>query len=53
MPLEVITSTKNMEEKEIFSPAGARDEIRDLYNNAPCGLHSLDKDGVFVRVNDT
>ena len=53
MPLEVITSTNNMEEKEIFSPAGARDEIRDLYNNAPCGLHSLDKDGVFVRVNDT
>ena len=29
------------------------DEIRDLYNNAPCGYHSLDKDGVFVRINDT
>jgi diguanylate cyclase (GGDEF)-like protein/PAS domain S-box-containing protein len=29
------------------------DEIFDLYNNAPCGYHSLDKDGVFVRVNDT
>ena len=33
--------------------ADALDEIKDLYNNAPCGLHSLDKDGVFVRVNDT
>lgn len=29
------------------------EEIRDLYNNAPCGYFSLDKDGVFVRVNDT
>jgi len=32
---------------------GSADEIRDLYNRAPCGYHSLDKDGVFVRVNDT
>lgn len=29
------------------------EEIQDLYNNAPCGYHSLDKDGVFVRINDT
>ncbi len=29
------------------------DEIEDLYNNAPCGYHSLDKDGVFIRINDT
>ena len=28
-------------------------EIQDLYNNAPCGYHSLDADGRFVRVNDT
>jgi sigma-54 dependent transcriptional regulator, acetoin dehydrogenase operon transcriptional activator AcoR len=29
------------------------EEIEDLYNNAPCGYHSLDKDGVFVRINNT
>jgi PAS domain S-box-containing protein len=29
------------------------EEISDLYNNAPCGYHSLDKDGFIVRVNDT
>lgn len=29
------------------------EEIRDLYNNAPCGYHSLDKDGVFLQINDT
>jgi PAS domain S-box-containing protein len=25
----------------------------DLYENAPCGYHSLDADGVIVRINDT
>lgn len=28
-------------------------EVEDLYNNAPCGYHSLDKNGTFVRINDT
>ena len=31
----------------------ASDEVADLYNHAPCGYHSLDRDGVFVRVNQT
>jgi PAS domain S-box-containing protein len=31
----------------------AAEEVRDLYNHAPCGYHSLDKQGVFVRINDT
>ncbi|MBI5437970.1 MAG: PAS domain S-box protein [Nitrosomonadales bacterium] len=29
------------------------DEIEDLYNHAPCGYHSLDKDGIIRRINDT
>ncbi|MBZ5600751.1 MAG: PAS domain S-box protein [Acidobacteriia bacterium] len=29
------------------------DEIRDLYDHAPCGYHSLDRDGVVVQINDT
>jgi PAS domain S-box-containing protein len=28
-------------------------ELSDLYNHAPCGYHSLDGDGLFVRINDT
>ncbi len=28
-------------------------EIKDLYNNAPCGYHSLDKEGCLVDINDT
>lgn len=29
------------------------EEIKDLYEHAPCGYHSLDKDGLIVRINDT
>ena len=29
------------------------EEIEDLYNHAPCGYHSLDAEGVVVRINDT
>jgi sigma-B regulation protein RsbU (phosphoserine phosphatase) len=29
------------------------DEIHDLYNNAPCGYHSIDQDGTIVRINHT
>jgi PAS domain S-box-containing protein len=28
-------------------------EVYDLYNNAPCGYHSLNSDGVYVQMNDT
>lgn len=28
-------------------------EVCDLYDNAPCGYHSVDKDGIFVRINTT
>ncbi len=27
--------------------------VRDLYDNAPCGYHSLDPEGRFVQVNNT
>jgi PAS domain S-box-containing protein len=28
-------------------------EVEDLYNNAPCGYHSLDPEGRYIRVNET
>lgn len=28
-------------------------ELSSLYNQAPCGYHSLDRDGMFITVNDT
>lgn len=29
------------------------EEIHDLYNNAPCGYHCLNAEGVFIQINDT
>jgi len=29
------------------------ERIRDLYNRAPCGYHSLDPDGLVIDMNDT
>jgi len=29
------------------------ESLLDLYENSPCGFHSLDPEGVFVRINDT
>lgn len=29
------------------------EEIKDLYNNAACGYHSLDENGIICRINDT
>ena len=28
-------------------------EVEDLYNNAPCGYHSLDVEGNFLKINET
>lgn len=28
-------------------------QVQDLYNNAPCGYHSVDKDGLIVEMNKT
>ena len=44
-----ITAQKRLEEER----ERTSEEIRDLYERAPCGYHSVDKDGVLVRINDT
>ena len=38
---------------EIEESAKRKERIQDLYNNAPCGYHSLDENGFFVDINDT
>ncbi|MEN6584848.1 MAG: PAS domain S-box protein [Sulfuricella sp.] len=43
--------TERMKAEERLRQSAA--EIEDLYNNAPCGYHSLDKKGVFIRINNT
>ncbi len=36
-----------------FALEQVANRVRDLYNNAPCGYHSLDEEGTYVEVNDT
>jgi PAS domain S-box-containing protein len=43
-------SQKNSLEEKIASRTL---ELEDLYNNAPTGYHSLDKDGIIIQINDT
>lgn len=31
----------------------AKQDVEGLYNNAPCGYHSLNAEGTIVRINDT
>jgi len=30
-----------------------KDQLTDLYENAPCGYHSLDKNGTIIKINKT
>jgi PAS domain S-box-containing protein len=39
--------------QESRASQGMLSETEDLYNQAPCGFHSLDEHGCFVRVNET
>lgn len=41
---------RNRVEEELRLSAG---EVQDLYEHAPCGYHSLDADGIFIRINAT
>ena len=49
LTLTDITERKLLEEEKNIIAS----EVSDLYENAPCGYHSLDKDGFFVRINAT
>jgi PAS domain S-box-containing protein len=46
---------KELAELELAQTALRRstEETQDLYDHAPCGYHSLDRDGTFIRMNDT
>jgi PAS domain S-box-containing protein len=54
-PLRSIGTTQDITQEHLAQEALRRsaEEIEDLYNNAPCGYHSLDRNGVFLNVNET
>jgi PAS domain S-box-containing protein len=39
--------------RDITAQRKADSEIQDLYNNAPCGYHTLDSKGYIIRINET
>ena len=50
--LQLLGSTRKLKEKK-ENLQQAFEEIEDIYNNAPCGYHSLDENGLFIRINNT
>lgn len=36
-----------------FSLRAAAEEIQDIYDNAPCGYHSVDENGIIIDINNT
>jgi len=54
-PFRGIGTVQNITERKLAEDRlrKSADEIHDLYNKAPCGYHSIDRDGTFVRMNDT
>ena len=47
--IQDITEQKRAEEEQKKN----LEKVYDLYNNAPCGYHSLDNEGTIVEINDT
>ncbi|WP_425475322.1 sensor domain-containing diguanylate cyclase [Psychromonas sp. KJ10-2] len=39
--------------KEIQYDGIIKEELNDLYENAPCGYHSLDNQGIILKINNT
>jgi PAS domain S-box-containing protein len=54
-PLGIVSVNHDISERKKAEEALKQKslEIEDLYNKAPCGYHSIDKDGLLVRINDT
>jgi PAS domain S-box-containing protein len=52
--LEELVSERTAQLQEANEALQLRSErIAELYNNAPCGYHSLDPSGLFIDINDT
>jgi PAS domain S-box-containing protein len=51
----VLVVARDLTERKRAEQALAKSvaEFQDLYQNAPCGYHSVDAEGVFVAVNNT
>jgi PAS domain S-box-containing protein len=49
----ILNCTEQQRQQGILELAHSAQEIRDLYDNAPCGYHCLDANGVITAINKT
>jgi PAS domain S-box-containing protein len=49
----MIVRNFNVRSQQLQNQSEAQQEVQDLYDNAPCGYHSLDANGVFIHINQT
>ncbi|MEO5967442.1 MAG: PAS domain-containing protein, partial [Ferruginibacter sp.] len=54
-PLYMIGISEDITQRKQFNDNlnKATEEIFDLYNNVPCGYHSIDADGIVIAINNT
>jgi PAS domain S-box-containing protein len=54
-PLQSLLTTSIITERKLAEELLQKyaDDLNGLYQHAPCGYHSIDREGIFVRINDT
>lgn len=54
-PVHVLAIIQDVDERKCAEEELKKSSalIFDLYNNAPCGYHSVNADGLFIQMNDT
>lgn len=54
VPVQSMTSDQaSAKRNELETLTAALQEMEDLYQNAPCGFHSVDRNRLIVKINDT